>query len=133
MPRRTPPDPERDQAKAFPAAAETNERIRSNPGEYPTGWVQQAEFRHRYDLPPFRPPRFADGETVREVVERLEAELGCDVSFVTYDVAEGWLVEVDGGAAFRVDRHRDDAANTVLELPSDEFESRVERAADRGD
>jgi hypothetical protein len=125
VPRRTPPDPERDQSGPFPQAAAVHERILADPDGYPDGWVEQAAFRERYDLPPFRPPRFDDGTTVDDAVERLETAHGCDIEFVVYDVDEGWLVEIDGSRAFRVDRYRDDAANTVIDLPPEAFERRV--------
>lgn len=131
MPRSDPPDPARDQAGPFPEEREIHEEVLSAPEQYPSGWVEQARFRERYNLPPFRPPRFTDGVTVNSVVDSLEAEYGVDISLVAYAVRrDGWWVEIDGTPAFRIRRHRDDAANTVIEMTSDEFESQVEEAID---
>lgn len=119
--------PEIDQAGEFPDAAAIHEAVLANPREYPEGWVEQARFRRAHDLPPFRPPRFADGERIANVVASIRAEHGVSISFVAYDVERtGWQVEVDGEVAFDVDRYRDDAANTVVGLSSEGFRTRVE-------
>jgi hypothetical protein len=127
--RDSPPDPDADQRRAFPEARAVHRAILSSPEEYPDGWVEQARFRERYDLPPFRPPRFEDGRRVREVVDELERQHGVEVSFAAYEVRdEGWLVEVDGRRAFPLVRRRSDAANVVFELTEAEFRDRVEAA-----
>lgn len=127
MTRDAPPDPETDQRRAFPEARSVHREILSSPEEYPDGWVEQARFRERYDLPPFRPPRFEDGARVREAVDGIERQYEVDVSFAAYEVRdEGWVVEVDGRRAFPVDRRRSDAANVVFEVTEAEFEERVE-------
>lgn len=128
MGRDTPPDPETDQQQSFETAARVHERIRADPSAHPAGWVEQVRFRDRYDLPPFRPPRFADGTRIRETIERLEAELGVEIGFSTTGAAEGWRVEIDREAAFEIDRYRDDAANTVIETTAEAFADRVTEA-----
>lgn len=105
--------------------------VLENPEAYPDGWVEQARFRERYDLPPFRPPRFADGTPVHEVVTDLEESLAVEVTFVARDIeAEGWTVEVNGERACRVERTRDDAANTVVGLSAAEFRAAVREAVE---
>lgn len=129
MPRSNPPDPADDQTGPFPEERSVHETILSSPDEYPSGWVDQARFRERYDLPPFRPPRFADDVRVASVVESLEEAYSVTISLVAYDVrGEGWWIEIDGEPAFQVQRYRDDAANTVVETTSDEFEERCRDA-----
>ncbi len=126
MPRSDPPDPATDQTGPFPETRATHDRILDDPGDYPPGWVEQARFRERYDLPPFRPPRFSDDVTVADVVASLADELDVSLSLVAYDVrTDGWWIEIDGTRGFRIPRHRDDAANTVIEMTADEFEARV--------
>ncbi len=126
MGRDAPPDPATDQQQPFETAARVHERIRSDPSAYPAGWVEQMWFRDRYDLPPFRPPRFADGTRVKETVERLEAELGVEIGFA--GDGDGWRVEIDREPAFGIDRYRDDAANTVIEMSAEAFVERIEGA-----
>ena len=128
MGRDAPPDPETDQTRSFERASEVHDRIRTNPSVYPSGWVEQVRFRERYDLPPFRPPRFADGTRIRECTEALESEFGVEVGFTAIDIDEGWRVEIGRDPAFAIDRYRDDAANTVIEMTAAEFEERVAKA-----
>lgn len=128
MPRDVPPDPETDQKRPFPEAQSVHDRILSSPDDHPEGWVEQAQFRERYGLPPFRPPRFRDSALLDETIGVLELEVGVDIEIVARDVhREGWAVEVDGRRAFRFEHHRDDAANTVVEMTSTEFEAAIER------
>lgn len=127
MVREDPPDPDRDQRGPFPAVRAVHDAIRVDPEAYPGGWVEQVQFRERYDLPPFRPPRFVDGAPVHETVSGVESRHEVDVEFAAYAPGE-WLVELDGERAFRVARRRDDAANTVVQCSASEFRDRVERA-----
>lgn len=128
MSRDTPPDPDRQRTKRFPDARSVHEAIRATPEAYPDGWVEQVRFRAEYDLPPFRPPRFADGTGVREAVGEIEAEHGIDVSFVRYGTSTTeWTVEIGDEKAFSVLRYRDDASNVVVETAAREFRERVER------
>jgi len=90
--------------------------------------VEQARFRDRYDLPPFRPPRFLDDTPVHPVVSALEAELGVEVTFVERDVGSGWAVQLDGNHAFTVERQRDVATNVVVPISPSEFRGAVESA-----
>ncbi len=128
MGRDAPPDPEADQNRTFETAARVHDRIRADPPAYPSGWVEQVRFRERYDLPPFRPPRFADGVRVRGTIEAIEADLDVRIGFAAPDVEEGWWVEIDGERTFRIDRHRDDAANTIIETTAGAFTDRVSEA-----
>jgi hypothetical protein len=62
-------------------------------------WWREAilEF-HEHGLPPYRPPRFADGTLEREVVDRLEDRHGVEIDFIGMDTLhnEDWTVRVDG-------------------------------------
>jgi hypothetical protein len=131
MTRRSPPDSDSDQAGSFPEARAVHEEILSAPESYPTGWVEQARFRDRYDLPPFRPPRFSDGARVRSTIEDLEAELDVSIGIIAYDIrTDCWWVEIDGDLAFSHERYRDDGANTVIQMDAATFRERVRTAID---
>lgn len=131
MPRNVPSDPDSDQNRAFPEAQEFHDQILATPDEQPEGWVEQARFRERYGLPPFRPPRFRDGTLLSDNIAALESELGVDIDLVARDVRhDGWVVEIDGHQAFRFDHYRDDAANTIVEMTTDEFVGAVWSAID---
>lgn len=112
----------------FEAARRRHEAILAAPASFPPGWVEQARFRDRYDLPPFRPPRFLDDTTVRSVVSALEAEHDIEVTFVERDVGSGWSVEIDRTQAFTVDRGRDAATNVVVPMSSAAFREAIEAA-----
>lgn len=127
MVRSDPPTP--GEQRTLDVEGAIQDAVLDSPEEYPDGWVEQARFRERYDLPPFRPSRFSDGTPVHGVVSELEDELDAEVTFVARDIeAEGWTVEVDGERACRVDRTRDDAANTVVEMTAEEFRQAIENA-----
>lgn len=128
MVRDDPPTPETDQDRDFEEAKRIHEQIRANPDDYPDGWVEQAQFRDRYDLPPFRPPRFDDGCRVRETVTVLEDELDVTIDFVASSPDRTWNVRVDGNVVFQVERSRNNAANTIVEMTADEFTRRIYEA-----
>ena len=112
--------------RRFDVARRTHEAILADPGSVPPGWVEQARFRDRYDLPPFRPPRFEDGIRVRPVVEALEARFDTRIEFVQRD--SRWVVELDGECGFPVERRRDGATNVVVGTSAEAFRSAVDRA-----
>ena len=111
--------------RRFDTARRRHEAILANPESVPPGWVEQARFRERYDLPPFRPPRFEDGVDVRPVLAALSDRFGTRIEFVRR--ASTWAVEVDGERAFPVERWRDGATNVVVGISADEFRSALER------
>jgi hypothetical protein len=131
MPRDSPPIPGVDQTGSFPDAKQVHEEILAAPDEFPNGWVEQARFREEHDLPPFQPPRLTDGTRVRSIVRDLEDAHGVTLSFASYDVSEGWMVEIDGEPAFPIDRYRDDAANTIVDVGADRFRERVSENVDQ--
>lgn len=110
------------------------ERVLASPTDYPDTWVEQAEFRERYDLPPFRPPRFTDGVLVHPVVEALEERHGVAITFLLrgsvdrnlHETGE-WVVEVDGSPVSALGRSRDADSNTVIEVTSEGFRETIAR------
>lgn len=130
MPREDPPDPRKQEHSIFPEARSIHKEILANPNEYLEGWVEQANFRERYDLPPFRPPRFLDGKHVHGFFEEMETEYDIDITFSARGGESGlsnagWFVEVNGHPAIPIDRYRDDAANTVIQIESGELRQRI--------
>ena len=109
----------------FDAARHHHEAILADPASVPAGWVEQARFRDRYNLPPFRPPRFGDDTLVRDVVEDLESRFDTRIEFVRRGT--GWTVKLDGDRAFPVERRRDGATNVVVGTSASEFRSAVTR------
>lgn len=112
--------------RRFETARRHHEAILAHPESVPPGWVEQARFRDRYDLPPFRPPHFEDGVDVRGVIEELEARFGVRIRFVERDST--WAVELDGERELPVERRRDGATNVVVGSSAAAFRAAVERA-----
>ena len=114
-----------EDGRRFDAARRHHEAILADPASVPAGWVEQARFRDRYDLPPFRPPRFEDGTHVRDAVAELESRFDARIEFVRRE--SEWVVETDDEGAFRVERRRDAATNVVVGMSAREFRSAVEQ------
>jgi len=100
----------------------------------PDWWRENERIRGRMGLPPYRPPRFADGVHTHETVERLESAFDCEIRFVGVDARDGddWEVRADGATLFPVARRRDERGNTVYGIESDAFERRVREALGDG-
>lgn len=125
MPRDNPPHPESDQNQQFEAAQQIHCQIKMEPQEYPEGWVEQVRFREQHGLPPFRPAQFLDDVRVWDVVTGLEDELDISINFVSMGDTRTWDVHIDNTVTFHVNRSRNDAANTIVELTADEFIRKV--------
>lgn len=90
---------------------------------YPDWWRRNAEEFRRYDLLPYRPPRFADDEIVQPVVDALEAELDAEIRLRVVDPQAGnrWEVLVDGHVVAALDRDRHVDGYSLFHVTSDEF------------
>lgn len=95
--------------------------------ERPDWWRRAVAEFERHDLRPYRPPRFADGTLKHDVVDRLEAEYGVDITFVSFDPEpdDTWEVRVDGTTAFEVGHRRHRAGYSIFETSAEAFESTV--------
>lgn len=95
--------------------------------EKPEWWAANEAVKAEFDLPPYEPPRFADGTHTHEVLPGLEAEFDCEIRFLAVDprYPEDWEVRVDGDPLFEVGRRRDDQGNTVYQLDADAFTARL--------
>jgi hypothetical protein len=98
--------------------------------EKPDWWVENEQIRESMGLPEYDPPRFEDDVYVHEVIDDLEAECDCTVQIIGLDTdyLDDREVRVDGEVAFTVGRLRTERGNTVYQIPSEEFASRVEQA-----
>lgn len=94
----------------------------------PEWWAENESLRAEMELPPYRPPRFADGTHTHEVVPELEERHGCLVRFigVNTEYPEDWEVRVDGEPVMGIGRHRDRNGNTVYEMDATEFVERLD-------
>jgi hypothetical protein len=95
------------------------------------GWWRRAirEF-EAHGLRPYRPPRFEDGTPTRDVIERIERDLGVEIVLgsVSADYAERWEIRVDGSVVGTVGRHRSPEGYTVYETTGARFEDEVRSA-----
>lgn len=91
--------------------------------EKPDWWSANEDVKASFDLPPYEPPRFADGTYTHEVVPGLEAEFDCTIRFVGVDprYPDDWEVRVDGEPVLELGRRRDEYGNTVYEVTAAEF------------
>jgi hypothetical protein len=98
----------------------------------PGWWVQNERLREEMGLPPYEPPRFADGVPTFETVERIEERYGCTIRFrgINTEYPDDLTVTVDGDPVATIGRYRDNNANTVYEMTSERFREVLERALD---
>jgi len=102
--------------------------------ELPDWWRHNVETFQDHKMRPYRPPQFADGDLVPELVERLEAELGVDIRIrkqIGSDEDTGWTVLVDDTPATRIDRIRTEEGRSVYELSSEAFETAIRNAVEK--
>ena len=94
---------------------------------YPSWWRRNVEEFRRYDLQPYRPPRFDDDELLPPLLDALEDDLGASIQLRVVDPQDGnrWEVVVDGDPIAEVDRDRHVDGYSVFHLTADEFERLV--------
>ncbi|MFC5279584.1 hypothetical protein ACFPM1_12570 [Halorubrum rubrum] len=105
----------------------------------PDWWRDVVREFEEHDLPPYRPPRFADGVLVPPLLERLEAEHGVEIQLMSIDVDHGdaWGLRVDGKVIAAVERERTADGRTRYGMTGEEFidvvRERVEAVPDASD
>jgi hypothetical protein len=99
--------------------------------DYPAWWRETIDLFREYELRPYRPPRFEDGELTPDVIASLEAELGVEIRLRARnpEVDDDWGVWVAGEHVADIGRRRDGDGYTVYELPADRFAELVRTAA----
>ena len=93
----------------------------------PEWWAENEEIKQRYELPEYDAPRFEDGEYVHDVVTELEETFDVKIRLLNSEpVGNGvWEINVDGEVVAECERYRDEKANSVFEVSSEEFRDRV--------
>lgn len=100
---------------------------------YPGWWRRNVEEFRDHDLPPYRPPRFVDGQLVVPLVEELERELDVSIRLRVVDPQEGnaWQMLVDGEPTGTVERQRHSEGYPLVRLSSEEFSALIRSAPNR--
>lgn len=90
----------------------------------PAWWRENVEQFRSYEMRPYRPPRFADGEIATTRIQELEERVGVEIRFRVIDPQAGneWELLVDGETITRVDRRRDGDGYSVYGIESAAFE-----------
>ena len=98
-----------------------------NSSREPEWWAENEEIKHRYDLPEYDAPRFKDGEYVHDVVAELETTFDVQIRLLNSEpVGNGvWEINVNGDVIAECERYRDEKANSVFEVRSEEFRDLV--------
>lgn len=96
----------------------------------PEWWKSNEELREYYELPPYTPPRFSDGEYTHNVVPELESRFECTIQFVGKNTSypDKWDVLIDGEHRFSIPHRRDKNGNTVYDIPAPSFVERFEES-----
>jgi hypothetical protein len=99
---------------------------------YPTWWHENIKEFRRYEMRPYRPPRFSDGELVPPVMTELQEELGVEIRLRATDpaVGENWELHVDGTKITEVGRSREGEGFTEYSMDSETFEITVRSAVE---
>ena len=101
---------------------------------YPGWWRENVESFREHGMRPYRPPQFADGTLVPELLQRLESELCVGVTlrkYISADADESWTLLVDGDRVADLDRVRNEEGRSVYSVTGEEFERLVTDAAGR--
>lgn len=101
--------------------------------EFPEWWRENVcEFReHR--MRPYRPPEFADGVLVPELVDQVETDLDVELRISKHigaDAEESWKVLVDGEAVTEIDRIRNEEGRSVYSVTGETFEQLIRDSVD---
>lgn len=84
------------------------------------------------DLPEYEPSRFEDGVYTHEVVQELEEEHDCTITFLSKEPRHpcDWEIHVDETRVGVTGRRRTNRGNTVYQLTSSSFRELVRSAVD---
>jgi hypothetical protein len=93
----------------------------------PDWWHENGYLREQLDLSEYQPPRFADGTYTHEVTDEIEKNHDCRLQFIGINTRylDDWEVRINGKAAFKIGRYRDDQGNTVYEISAEKFREMV--------
>lgn len=90
--------------------------------DYPDWWRENIQEFQKYNLRPYRPPRFQDGELVPEVLSQVEDEYGVDVQILSTEPAkeQNWEFRVDGRVLLSFDKFRHERGYSVFQIDAEE-------------
>lgn len=99
---------------------------------YPDWWRENIEEFRNYQMRPYRPPRFADGELVPPILSRLQDELGVEIRLraINPEVGNNWELYVDGTHVADVGRTREGEGFTEYDIDAEAFEAAVRSAVE---
>lgn len=101
---------------------------------YPEWWRENVEAFREHEMRPYRPPQFADGALVPELLRRLESELCVEITlrkYISADADESWTLLVGDMHVADFTRVRNEEGRSVYSMTGEEFERLVADAADR--
>lgn len=101
---------------------------------YPEWWRENVEAFREHHMRPYRPPQFADGTLVPELLRRLESELCVEITlrkYISADADESWTLLVDDSPVADFTRVRNEEGRSVYSMTGEEFERLVADAGDR--
>lgn len=98
--------------------------------ELPAWWRENVNEFREHGFRPYRPPRFADGELVPPLVQRLERELETTIRIrkLNPTIGEDWEIWVDDEPIAEVGRTRDETARTVYDMSADVFTTLIKES-----
>lgn len=100
--------------------------------EYPEWWRENIQEFREYNLRPYRPPRFEDGEFVPEVIAQIEDEYDVEVQIISTNPSreESWEIRVNENPLISTDKYRHKMGYSVFVVDSDEVRSAVRNEID---
>lgn len=100
---------------------------RSNSPQKPNWWKRNQRLRDELDLPPYEPSRFEDGAYTHTIIDTLEDNYNCRITFKTKNPnhPSKWNVYINGEEVITMERRRTKQGNTVFKLSSREFKGAV--------
>lgn len=95
--------------------------------EYPDWWRKNIKEFRKYNLRPYRPPRFQDDEMVPEIISQLEDEHKVEIQIISTDPSreESWEIRVNGDPVVAINKHRHKLGYSVFMIDSDDVRSAV--------
>jgi hypothetical protein len=96
----------------------------------PDWWQQNELLKQSYELSSYDAPRFQDDPYVHEVVSSIEDELDIQVRFINSEPVENglWQISINGNSIEEFGRYRDEDANSVFKIHSEEFRESIHQS-----
>lgn len=84
-------------------------------------------------LPEYQPARFDDDVYLYNVISILETEYDCQIQLFAINPRhpDSWQIRIDGDEVLRMKRTKTADGNTIYEMTSEEFETKLRNYLDR--